>query len=287
MLCSLLRRRQNAECKPHKTTWLDSESARSKAQVITSTAYVFFVLFSCDFFAKFGKIFFLFCSKAGSANDSGDSFKSRHTTSSSGSFIHSNGLDHSVTTIDRFQGIEDFLAGLDVHTVEYVDGAVYQGEYRDAQKHGLGIIQYPSGDVYKGSFRHDQFEGNGTYITHEMTYRGQWRNGVCHGKGTEIWADGSKFEGTFDMGEKAGYGVFVWQNGNSFRGYWQQNQMHGKGRLQYASGDVYQGEFSHGSPDGQGKLVRADGQVFEGLFREGEPSEACRRYRLKARAAGM
>lgn len=28
-----------------------------------------------------------------------------------------------------------------------------------------------------------------------ITYKGQWKNGMREGQGTQVWADGSKYEG--------------------------------------------------------------------------------------------
>lgn len=52
-------------------------------------------------------------------------------------------------------------------------------------------------------------------------YTGQWtKDGLRHGRGIQIWTDGSKYEG-----------------------YWSNDMANGRGRLIHFDGNVYEGEW--------------------------------------------
>ena len=51
-------------------------------------------------------------------------------------------------------------------------------------------------------------------------YSGQWKYGTRHGRGKQLWSDGSIYEG-----------------------YFESDMAYGKGRLIHADGDVYEGEW--------------------------------------------
>lgn len=42
--------------------------------------------------------------------------------------------------------------------------AVYEGDYRDGKKAGMGKMTYPNGDEYTGEWKDNVMEGEGTYI---------------------------------------------------------------------------------------------------------------------------
>ena len=59
-------------------------------------------------------------------------------------------------------------------------------------------------------------------LDNEARYRGEWSpdNEMRHGKGTQVWHDGSIYQGQ-----------------------WRNDKANGKGRLIHADGDVYEGEW--------------------------------------------
>ena len=69
-------------------------------------------------------------------------------------------------------------------------------------------------------------------------YKGQWNanNNKRDGKGQQIWADGSLYEG-------------LWKN----------DKANGLGRLIHADGDVYEGEWKDDKAHGYGKYMHTDG----------------------------
>jgi len=83
-----------------------------------------------------------------------------------------------------------------------------------------------------------ELENNAVYI-------GQWKLGARHGRGRQIWTDGSEYEG-----------------------YWQNNTANGKGRLIHADGDVYEGDWVNDKAQGKGKYTHLDGATYEGEWFE-------------------
>ena len=69
-------------------------------------------------------------------------------------------------------------------------------------------------------------------------YEGQWNKhtGKRHGRGYQIWADGSIYEG-----------------------YWIDDKANGKGRLIHADGAIYEGYWKDDKADGYGVYTHADG----------------------------
>ena len=82
-------------------------------------------------------------------------------------------------------------------------------------------------------------------IGETMVYIGQWKFGFRHGRGKQIWKDGSIYEG-----------------------YWRNNTANGYGRLINADGDVYEGEWLNDKTHGYGKLTYFDQGYYEGDWYE-------------------
>jgi len=111
-------------------------------------------------------------------------------------------------------------------------------------------------------------------------YEGQFYEGVFYGRGKYTFEDGSYYDGEYvavttnKMGIKFplpdglrhGRGVRVWANGNRYEGAWIQDKMEGIGRLEYFNGDVYEGFFQQSVRHGQGTMTygSACGAPYEG-----------------------
>lgn len=68
---------------------------------------------------------------------------------------------------------------------------------------------------------------------------------IKHGKGTQHWSDGAKYQGD-------------WRNGMA----------EGSGNFLHANGDVYTGEFYRDRAYGFGIYVHENGQKYEGFWRD-------------------
>jgi hypothetical protein len=76
-------------------------------------------------------------------------------------------------------------------------------------------------------------------------YEGEWNISVTpetrHGKGYQIWSDGSIYEG-----------------------YWKQDKANGRGRLIHADGDIYDGFWQDDKAHGHGEYTHTDGAKYNG-----------------------
>ena len=106
---------------------------------------------------------------------------------------------------------------------------------------------YTNGSSYSGSFANDKRNGQGTmsYGTAHLgqsagkkkreglvSYKGNWKDGVKHGNGTEIYRFGQysgKYEGEFQNGVKHGEGSLTADDGSSYEGSWKNGMKEGYG----------------------------------------------------------
>ena len=84
-------------------------------------------------------------------------------------------------------------------------------------------------------------------LENQAHYTGTWLKGqdIRQGRGTQIWPDGSMYEG-----------------------YWMSNKANGKGRLIHADGDVYDGCWKDDKAHGFGTYSHLDGAQYRGDWQE-------------------
>ncbi|GKY97678.1 hypothetical protein MPSEU_000726000 [Mayamaea pseudoterrestris] len=88
-------------------------------------------------------------------------------------------------------------------------GHQYTGQYERDLRHGQGSFAWADGALYQGSFERNHRSGYGTYFTPTVSYEGEWRNGVYHGKGVyKYQQDGCDYiyTGNFHDGKPHGIG---------------------------------------------------------------------------------
>lgn len=51
-------------------------------------------------------------------------------------------------------------------------------------------------------------------------YKGEWKDGMMHGKGTFMWSKGDMYEGHWRAGKMHGHGVKKMGNGDVYEGTW-------------------------------------------------------------------
>lgn len=95
-------------------------------------------------------------------------------------------------------------------------------------------------------------------------YSGQWRQGLRHGLGVEVNAQG-RFSGRLVREWRRGEGTQVFANGDVYRGTFGSPGFHEK--MSLISGD----EYADGIPDGEGHIRFVDGAEYYGRFRQGRP----------------
>mmetsp|Transcript_5978 Transcript_5978/g.11299 ORF Transcript_5978/g.11299 Transcript_5978/m.11299 type:complete len:441 (+) Transcript_5978:190-1512(+) len=183
-------------------------------------------------------------------------------------------------------------------TMEYYNGFLYDGEWRNGKREGkVCILKYPSnGDTlqYEGSFKGDKFnghgvitmrngnrfegtfsdgklEGNGKHTLKNGTveYIGKYKNGKPHGVGVKTFGNRSVYSGSFYDGKRHGEGKMSFPEVCEYNGQWADDKMEGSGTLVYNNGDKYTGMFQNNQMHGQGIYEYSDGAVYDGNYSYG------------------
>jgi hypothetical protein len=129
-----------------------------------------------------------------------------------------------------------------------LEGNIYEGEFLNNKKHGLGKQIFANGDVYEG----------------------HWENGLMEGKGKLTMSSGDIYVGLFSKGLKHGKGTLTFKaTQDIYDGEWQYDKMTGLGKYIYTQeGKVYEGNFVEGAPCGPG-IMTAPAFKYTGSFRCG------------------
>lgn len=107
--------------------------------------------------------------------------------------------------------------------------------------------------------------GTGEYLhKNGALYRGEWRNGIKHGKGWIRFNDGSLYEGDWLEGKRTGKGVLRWSKKEIYSGGFRDNELDGQGEYTYASGNQYSGGWDMGVRQGKGSFKWANGDSYIG-----------------------
>jgi hypothetical protein len=182
----------------------------------------------------------------------------------SGTLIVTRGLSSDFTYTGSFvQG--DFHG---VGKIATQNGSIYQGMFERGLFHGSGTLRMvhdpPPGtntdaaekeeSVYTGDFYEGLFHGSGTMVYPDLSsYAGAWHHGQKL-EGTETFANGDVFEGTFHNGVRDGMGVLKLKNGRvTKRGMWKGNKLREDVdvRINFADGHEYEGEHVASRPHGE------------------------------------
>ena len=122
---------------------------------------------------------------------------------------------------------------------------------RIVQRKENNLQHFGSESTGIGEFVYDQAEQTPTITIQkdlvrlecdESYYVGEWNElDQRHGKGEQVWDDGSRYEG-----------------------YWKNDMANGKGRLTYENGEVYEGQWENDVKHGYGIFVHSDGTKYTG-----------------------
>ena len=129
-------------------------------------------------------------------------------------------------------------------------------------------IELDTGAVYTGEWNSlGERHGRGVQIWSDGSrYEGYWENDKANGRGRLIHADGDVYEGEW-MDDKAhGLGEYTHTDGATYKGYWTDDKQHGHGIEHWPDGAKYEGEYKSGKKQGFGVFVWADGSQFKGEF---------------------
>jgi hypothetical protein len=111
-----------------------------------------------------------------------------------------------------------------------------------------------------------------TVLENGARYEGQWHpiSGERTGKGVQVWADGSMYEGLWENSKANGNGRLIHADGDVYEGEWQDDKAHGKGVYIHTDGARYDGEWKEDRQDGFGVETWPDGAKYEGNYIDGK-----------------
>lgn len=162
----------------------------------------------------------------------------------------------------------------------YPSGAVYVGEFRNGEIHGVGVCYYSDGSKYQGEWAHRYPDGTGTKSYKDGTQRtGLWRKGqpvdaagnIVLMPNREAPSESADMQSGCLFGDcQYGQGIFAYPDGSRYEGQFRSGKPEGNGTFFYVNNDRYVGGFKAGFPHGSGSLYKADGIAKKGLWRDGE-----------------
>ena len=166
----------------------------------------------------------------------------------------------------------------------YTSGAIYIGEFKDGEIHGIGACYYSDGSKYQGEWVYRYPEGRGTKTFPDgQKWTGRWKKGqpvddsgnivtnLLPGKEVDAQEDIGNIQTGCVSGDCTnGTGTFAYADGSKYEGAFRNGKPNGQGVFNHFDGDRYEGMFKDGFEDGQGTLYGKDGKVYAGLWKAGE-----------------
>lgn len=131
-----------------------------------------------------------------------------------------------------------------------------------------GPMMLEGGIVYTGEWnRADERHGRGTQIWPDGSkYEGYWQHGKSSGLGRLIHADGDAYTGEWREDMASGQGTYSHADGATYEGEWKEDKQHGFGIERWPDGAQYSGQYINGKKQGKGKFAWSDGSLYEGEF---------------------
>jgi len=115
-------------------------------------------------------------------------------------------------------------------SVGAVPGTLYEGEWKNNQRHGIGRFVWTNNDRYLGEWKEDYKHGHGLMLwTNGDRYDGNWDRDLRHGTAIYVYANGGKYVGQYEKDERHGEGEFFWPDGDYFKGSWKTGGRSGSG----------------------------------------------------------
>ncbi|CAG9583703.1 conserved hypothetical protein [Leishmania major strain Friedlin] len=163
----------------------------------------------------------------------------------------------------------------------------YTGSWLDGLQQGHGSLQLANGDVLRGAWHRGVPDATATieYIDADPSadgprravaavsrYVGGWQGGAREGTGTQVFRDGSVYEGTWHANKQHGCGRLTTASGEAVECQWRDGCIVDGciGDAHFADGSVYHGHVNvAGAPHGAGVLTYPDSTVFDGQFFNG------------------
>lgn len=131
-----------------------------------------------------------------------------------------------------------------------------------------GVVELRPGVVYQGSLWNGIPDGMGEVVdmnAKELLYRGNFRNGIYHGRGTLYVNNMQVKDGMFADGRLA-EGRTIYRDGSIYIGKYRGGIHHGHGRFILPSGVWIEGEWNRGKAVGEFKIHIAEGKKMETVY---------------------
>lgn len=129
--------------------------------------------------------------------------------------------------------------------------------------------EYENKAVYYGerSLSTNQRHGRGIQIWVDGSkFEGYWKNDKANIKGKLTHADGDIYEGEWFDDKAHGYGVYIHTDGAKYEGFWKEDKQDGQGKETWPDSACYEGEYKQGKKSGYGVFKWADGSQYQGYF---------------------
>lgn len=150
------------------------------------------------------------------------------------------------------------------------DGKLY---YSNGAKGTLdsetSTILLDNGEQYTGDLSGFLPHGKGILKKADGTvYDGEFDMGSCTGIASITYKTGDKYEGEVDGGKRHGFGTYTVRDGATYSGYFTENQKNGRGKSTFGDGSVYIGEYKNSIKDGFGAYLFKNGDIYVGQFKD-------------------
>lgn len=108
-------------------------------------------------------------------------------------------------------------------------GDKFKGQYVKGLKNGQGVQRFPNGSFIEGTWRDDRLlNGKATYAHSNSVYTGAFQDNRKHGQGSMISPEGS-YSGNWINDEKNGRGTMRYSNEDRYEGEWKKGMKDGFG----------------------------------------------------------
>ena len=137
--------------------------------------------------------------------------------------------------------------------------------YKNIEK----ILNYVKKEYY--NYIINEYNGFGKKLNEAGEYyKGEFKNGLKHGKGILFYKKGRLMHfGKFEGNKFVGSGTIEYQIYDYYIGQWKNDFRHGKGKLCYKNGRQYLGDWVNDIVVGKGKAYYEYGEYYEGGWKNG------------------
>ena len=129
--------------------------------------------------------------------------------------------------------------------------------------------EYENRAVYYGERckENEHRHGRGIQIWNDGSkYEGYWKRDKANIRGKLTHADGDTYEGDWLDDKAQGYGRYIHTDGARYEGFWKEDKQEGRGKETWPDGACYEGEYKQGKKSGNGLFKWADGSKYDGNF---------------------